>query len=193
VAEIAELAGWQEIVFFDKAFEKIKSNGIWPVTGDLEALLAQKDNFDAAIVAIGNNHIRCDRSDVLSKAGFSLISLIHPSAVISHHASIGAGTVIMANAVVNPFSVISDNVIINTAAIIEHDCIIKEGVHICPAVSLAGEVDVAEKAWIGIGSSVKQQCQIGAGSVIGAGAAVISDIPAGVIVCGVPAKIIKSV
>jgi len=192
VAEIAELNGWQEVVFFDQAAISIKKNGIWPVQGDFEDLLSQKSDFDAAIVAIGNNKIRIDKSELLRKSGIELATLIHPSAIISHHSRLGKGTVIMANAVVNPFVAIGDDVIVNTGAIIEHDCIIDNGVHICPGVSLAGEVKVCQRAWVGIGAMVIQQCLIGEESIIGAGSVVIENISSHVIACGVPAKEMKS-
>ncbi len=193
VAEIAELNGWQKIVFFDQNADSIQKNGAWSVEGDLDALLSQRAHFDAVIVAIGNNKIRCDKSAALSKAGFKLTQLIHPSAVVSPYSTVGPGSVIMANAVVNPFSVIGDSVIVNTGAIVEHDCTVHNGVHISPGVSLAGEVTIGEKAWIGIGACVKQQCLIGEESIIGAGSVVIEDIPPHVTVAGVPAKKIKSI
>jgi len=66
-----------------------------------------------------------------------------------------------------------------------------DSVHICPGVHLAGGVSVGDCSWVGIGSNIIQQLRIGAGVVIGAGAAVIGDIPDGATACGVPAKIIK--
>lgn len=192
VAEIAELNGWQEIVFFDQEAEKIQKNGDWPVEGRFEDLLIHKSGFDAAIVAIGNNQIRTDKSELLRASGVELATLIHPSAMVSRHSTVGKGSVIMANAVVNPFAVIGDHVIVNTGAIVEHDCGIENGVHICPGVSLAGEVIVAQGTWVGIGATVIQQCRIGEQSIIGAGSVVIEDIPSHATACGVPTKLIKS-
>jgi sugar O-acyltransferase (sialic acid O-acetyltransferase NeuD family) len=192
VADIAELTGWQSIEFFDQAAEDIQKNGIWPVRGTFDDLLRLGADFDAAIVAIGNNQIRTDRAELLLEAGIELATLIHPSAIISDHSAIGRGTVIMANAVVNPFAAIGDHVILNTGAVIDHDCAIEDGAHICPGVNLAGEVRVGHKAWVGIGASVIQQRHIGENSIVGAGSVVIEDVPANVTVCGVPAKPTKS-
>lgn len=192
VAEIAELNGWQEVVFFDQVAGDIEQNGVWPVEGDFEYMLNHKSDFDAAIVAIGNNQIRTDKSELLRASEMDLATLIHPSAMISRHSTVGKGSVIMANAVVNPFAAIGDHVIVNTGAIVEHDCRIENGVHICPGVSLAGEVSVGQGAWVGIGATVIQRCCIGEQSIIGAGSVVIEDIPSHATACGVPTKLIKS-
>lgn len=192
VAEIAELSGWQEIVFFDQEADKIQKNGVWPVEGNFEELLTHKDDFDAALVAIGNNQIRTDRSELLINSGIELATLIHPSAIVSRHSTVGKGTVIMANVAVNPFVAIGDHVIVNSGAIVEHDCCIENGAHICPGVSLAGEVRVGRGAWVGIGATVIQQRRIGEQSIIGAGSVVIEDIPSHATACGVPTKLIKS-
>lgn len=193
VAEIAELNGWQEIVFFDQAVAGLKKNGSWAVKGDFNNLLDQQPDFDAAIVAIGNNQIRSDKSALLRKAGFQLARLIHPTAQVSQYSRVGDGTVIMANAVVNPFSSIGNNVIVNTAAIVDHDCTVGNGAHLCPGVNLAGGVTIGKKAWVGIGATVIQQRRIGEESIIGAGAVVIEDVPSHTTVCGVPAKQQKSI
>jgi Serine acetyltransferase len=54
---------------------------------------------------------------------------------------------------------------------------------------LAGEVEIGDRSWIGIGASVIQQIRIGADVIVGAGAAVVHDLPDGVTAVGVPARV----
>jgi acetyltransferase EpsM len=54
-------------------------------------------------------------------------------------------------------------------------------------VCLAGEVRVGEGALVGIGANVTPRRVLGPWSVIGAGAAVIADVPAAATAVGVPA------
>jgi len=61
-------------------------------------------------------------------------------------------------------------------------------VHISPGARLAGGVCVGDLSWIGIGASVRQLVTIGARVVVGAGAAVVSDVPDDFTVVGVPAR-----
>ncbi|MFA9385125.1 MAG: acetyltransferase [Vibrio cyclitrophicus] len=193
IAEIAELNGYHNIVFFDDRWPSLKSVEHWSVSGDTSTLLSNVKEYDLTVVAIGHNAIRCGKQYELSQAGATFGLLVHPSAVISKYASINVGTVVMANAVVNPFSHIGVSCIINTGSTVDHDCKLDEGVHISPGANLAGGVEVGKNTWIGIGSQVKQLVVIGCDSVIGAGSTVVNNVPNFKTVVGSPAhELIKS-
>ena len=191
VAEIAQLEGYDEIVFFDDAFSKVKKNGVWQISGNTEALITSVSEFTGCIVAIGENSIRLSKSILLINKGAALVNLVHPSAVISSYSQVGIGSVVMANAVINPFAQLGIACIVNTSSTIDHDCVIGDGVHISPGVNIAGAVTVGHRSWLGIGSSFKQGITIGQGTCIGAGAAVISNIGDNVTAVGLPAKEFK--
>ena len=63
-------------------------------------------------------------------AGFEIVNLIDPSAIISNSAIIGDGVVVMPNVVVNAKASISDGVILNSGSVVEHECVIGDFVHI---------------------------------------------------------------
>lgn len=188
VAEIAELSGWRNIVFFDDAWPKITHNGPWPIVGNTKTLYENLENFDGVIIAIGDNQTRRQKHHELSQKTNSHIKLVHPRATISTYAKIGNGSVIMAGAVINPFASVGHACIINTGATIDHDCLIEDGVHISPGAHLAGAVSVGECTWIGIGASVKQCIAIGKNTVIGAGSVIVKNVPDSQTVIGVPGK-----
>lgn len=52
-------------------------------------------------------------------------------------------------------------------------------------------VDIADNVWVGEGAIICKGVSIGKNSIIGAGAVVVSDIPAGCISAGNPARIVK--
>jgi len=56
-----------------------------------------------------------------------------------------------------------------------------------------GPIVIGKNVWIGANATVVPSVTIGDGSVIAAGAVVTKDVPANVIVGGVPAKIIKKI
>ena len=188
VADAASLSGWREVIFFDDAWPTITQNGPWKVSGSSADIVAQASEFDGVIVAIGNNRVRKDLQRELSVAGLNVVSVVHPSATISHFAEIGAGSVVFANAVINACASIGSGCIVNTGAVVEHDCLVGDFCHLSPNAVLAGGVSAGELVWVGAGASVKQLVVLGEGVTVGMGSVVLRDIPAGHVVIGVPAR-----
>lgn len=145
-----------------------------------------------AIVAIGANAARTRIAGLALEAGLTLVSVIHPAAIVAPTAEIGAGTLILAGCVVNADARIGRNVIVNTGAVIEHDCVVGEGVHVAPNTTLCGGVRIGNECLIGAGTTVVAGRSVGAGTVIGAGATVLTDIPAGVKAVGSPCRVLES-
>lgn len=192
VADIAELTGWEYIAFFDDAYPSVNALGQWPVEGNTQTLVDNLDDFDCVIIAIGDNESRVKKYKYLKKMGATFTSLFHPQAVMSKYVSVGNGTVVMANAVINADSKLGDACIVNTSSSIDHDCILGDGVHVSPGSHLGGGVNVGSMTWVGIGVSVKQSLSIGKNVVVGAGAAVVSNLPDNTVYAGVPAREFKN-
>lgn len=191
VADLAESLGYS-VHFYDDNYPDTDTVGTWSVEGSLPDLLKAENRPSFAFVAIGNNHIREAITQKLEKLGFSIPALIHPTAIISKHAKVGGATAIFAGVVVNAFAVIGKGCIINSRSVVEHDNIIEDFVHVSPGTCLAGNVTVKKYSWVGIGSSVKQGVTIGENSIVGAGAAVVSDIQDNLVVAGTPAKKLRA-
>jgi sugar O-acyltransferase (sialic acid O-acetyltransferase NeuD family) len=191
VADAAEQGGWPSVAFFDDAWPGLQTNGPWAVEGNTEALLDRLMDFDGVIVAIGNNHTRVAKQSELVASGGKMATIIHPSAMVSAYATVGAGSVVFANAAVNACATVGVGVIVNTGAVLEHDCVVGDFAHISPNAVLAGGVVLGSLVWIGSCASVKPLIAIGEASVVGMGAVVIKDVPPGVTVVGNPAKVFE--
>ncbi len=187
VADSAQQQGWQHIAFLDRDPTRNELLGM-PVVGTDPAAAGLLQQFPDATVAIGDPRLRLDLLDQLERIGFRLPVIAHPRAVISQHATVQSGCVLFANAVVNPGSHLARGCIINTAATVDHDCRLEEGVHIAPGAHIAGGVHIGRESWIGTGACVREYLAIGAHVIVGAGAAVVSDIPDAQQVAGVPAR-----
>jgi sugar O-acyltransferase (sialic acid O-acetyltransferase NeuD family) len=182
---------WSSISFFDDRWPALERTEQWAVLGDTAALRTRVSDSAPGpkiVIALGDNTRRLELMQVLVQAGAALATVIHPSAVVSPHASVGAGSVVLAGAVVNPRARLGLATIVNTRASVDHDCSIGDGVHLCPGVTLAGNVTVHDRAWVGIGSCVVHGVTIGQDAIVGAGSAVIRNVAPGSTVVGSPAK-----
>ena len=132
VADIAVCCGYEDIVFLDDAEGVVESAG-FPVVGKVADACHYADaDF---VVAIGNAAIH---ERIQQQLGGSVVTLVHPGAVISRRAAIGRGCVVMAGAVINPDAVIGDGCIINTAASVDHDCVVGSFAHVSVGAHVAG-------------------------------------------------------
>lgn len=190
VADAAhEMGCWPEIAFLDDDKRDHGAGDVWPIIGRTSELERLRNKFSELAVAIGANDRRLELVLELIGLEYELPVIVHPTAYVSSKASIGSGTVILAQSAINPATTIGRACIVNTSASVDHDCWLDDGVHISPGAHLAGGVRVGRCAWLGIGSSVRDRVTIGQRAMLGAGAVAIDDIPDDCTAIGVPAKI----
>lgn len=182
VADIAKANGYDDILFVDDG------DNNYPLFTDI-----QHNHHIPIAFGIGNNRIRAKLFEKVTQCGFTIMTLIHPSSIISLTSTIGTGTVIMPNVIVNAHAAIGNGVILNSGSIIEHECDIENFVHISPNSALSGGVKVGELTHIGIGSNVIQGIIIGKQCVIGAGSVVVKNISNFKKAYGNPCKEIKDI
>ena len=143
-------------------------------------------------VTIGNPHgrTRLNLHKRLVEAGLGPVTAVHPTAYIERNATIGEGSQILAGAIIGAEACLGRQCIVNTRASVDHEDVLCDGVEVAPGATLCGSVHLEINAWIGAGATVLPRIRIGADSVVGAGAVVTRDVPSGVTVAGVPARVI---
>jgi UDP-perosamine 4-acetyltransferase len=168
-----------------------------PVLGGDELLGRQYDEGVVhAFIGLGSSADTRPRQRLYEFARLQrckLVTAVHPSAVVSPSARLGEGAAVLPGAVVNAGAQTGENVIVNSGAIVEHDCLLGAHVHVASGVTLASGVEVGDGVHVGAGATVIQGRRIGAGSVVGAGAVVVDDVEPGVVVVGVPARVLRRV
>ncbi len=187
VGDCARAIGrYNAIAFCDRQWPNFVSCMSWPIVGSDIAEVAEMGN--EVFVALGNARLRVEALQTLQRSPYRVATIIHPHAYVSADSVVREGSIVVAGAVVNIGSKVGRGAIVNTGATLDHDCEIGDGVHLCPGAHVAGNVIIGPESWIGIGSAVRQGVRIGAGVIVGAGAVVVSDVPDGLTVVGVPAK-----
>lgn len=146
---------------------------------DLPRIIKDTPNVLLGIGQIKSAGVREQMYRSLSGLGARFVTVIASSAVVSRHAKLGAGTVVMHHAVVNSKATVDENCIINTKAIVEHDAHIRQHSHISTAAVVNGNAQVGRGSFIGSGSILHEGVCIGSGVTIGAGLVVNTDIPDG--------------
>lgn len=159
-----------------------------PVLGDGNWIKNQDDS-PWVIIAVARSEIRRLLSHKISDCLFA--TLVHPLAWISPDSSLGEGSIIYPGVMIDINVNVGSHVFINKNATIGHDTVIEDYVTISPGVNIGGNVVIGRGCDLGINSCTVQGVGIGEWSVIGAGAAVTSEIPANVVAVGVPARAIK--
>lgn len=114
-------------------------------------------------------------------------TFVHPSCMISRSASIGIGTVIMAQTVVNPNAKIGKFCTIQSGATIGHDAKMGD-YNFVAAQAIVANLVMGNRNFIGINASTNNFITIGDDCFIGMAANVIKSIPSGTKVYGNPAK-----
>ena len=167
VLDVAESMKCYEIIHFlddGKAVgEKVLG---YQVVGKISECYLYSGNYTDAIVALGKNEVRLELTKRLKALGYHIPILIHSTSVVSRHANIKEGTVIMPQAVINADARIGTACIINTGAIIEHDCSVGDGSHIAYRAVLGGGAKVGCEVLVDIGSIVGRNADIADRTVV---------------------------
>ncbi|MCB9671461.1 MAG: acetyltransferase [Alphaproteobacteria bacterium] len=191
VVDAARASGW-EVVGFADGREEARGTGRLGVhvvaVGEDEGIALALAGGHHVVVAIGAPRVRGRIADRYAAAGVPLATVVHPTAWISPASTVGEGTVVFAGCIVQAGTRVGRSCILNTGCTVDHDTVLEDLVHLSPGVHMGGTVHVGEGTHLGVGVSVRNNVRIGSWSVVGVGAAVVSDLPDDVVCIGVPAR-----
>jgi sugar O-acyltransferase (sialic acid O-acetyltransferase NeuD family) len=118
-------------------------------------------------------------------------AVIHPTAVVSGSARVGSAGLIGALAVIGSHTVCGDYFMANRTASVGHDCVLGDFCTLGPAATLCGYSVVEDGVYVGTAAVLLPSVRVGRNAVIAAGAVVTRDVPAGSMVAGNPARIMR--
>ena len=171
----------------EKQGKQICGYPIMATDDDLPMLVQTYLYFLVTVGQVKSGAIRTRLFQQIEALGGILPTIISPTAYVSKHASIGAGTVIMHRAFVNAGARVGVNCIINTAALVEHDAQIGDCCHISTGAIVNGTCVVSDGCFVGSNAVLAHGIRLAPNGVIGAGAVVLADTQPNGLYAGSPA------
>lgn len=139
-------------------------------------------------IAIANPELRARIATKCIDAGLAFFQVRAGDVVEMDEVEIGEGAILSPSVILTSNIRIGKHFHANLQSYVEHDCVIGDFVTFAPTVRCNGNVTIGDHAYIGCNAVIKQGLTIGAGAVIGMGAVVTKDVPAGETWVGNPAK-----
>lgn len=186
--------------------EEIKGEYDCKIIGkDLKIILGDWSEIQRLIDEneLKNYHLESDRRN----SAIPMLDLknidarIEPGAIIRDRVTIESKAVIMMGAVINIGAKVGEGTMIDMNAVLGGRATVGKNCHIGAGTVLAGVIEppsadpvvIEDNVVIGANAVVLEGVKIGANSVVAAGAVVTENVPSGVMVAGMPARIIKNV
>lgn len=136
--------------------------------------------------------LRLEIAHRLDLAPERFVTLVHPQAWISKHASLACGITIQSGAQIAAGVRLAAHVGVGIATIIEHDTQVGPGSLLAAGVVIAGGVRIGAGAYLGQGCNIINNAKIGDMAIVGMGSVVLGNVGDGETVVGTPAKVLRT-
>jgi sugar O-acyltransferase (sialic acid O-acetyltransferase NeuD family) len=164
-----------------------------PVLGNMNDIPAffKKQAFDSVAIGVGYRHrgFRKEIFEFLKARQVPVTTFAHPTAHIEPSATIMEGSIVLIDCTIDARVRLHENVFVSSRCFLSHDVWIRAHTYCAPAINLAGRTEVGERCFLGIATTTVDGIRIGENVQTAAGAVITKDVPADVLVAGVPAVV----
>jgi sugar O-acyltransferase (sialic acid O-acetyltransferase NeuD family) len=165
-----------------------------PILAGLDAVSGALSSAQV-VVCVGNPRDYQARERIVARLGLPderYATVVHPSATVASGCQVGVGTVLLAQVATTVDVRIGRHVAVMPQVVLTHDDVIDDFATIASGVRLGGGVHIGRGGYLGAGALIRESVHIGAWSLVGLGSVVLSDVPAGEVWIGCPARFLRT-
>lgn len=181
----------EDLNVFDQNKDILVFQGSYPLIHTEEELKLAFAKDPRFVLGVGNPKHRHHLYEQMTRLGAELFTLKGQGNSLSGYADCKRAD-IFNHCFIGPNTRIGKGTLINTGAQIHHEVQIGDFTAINPAAVLLGAVQVGDLCSIGAQATILPGIKIGNRVTIGAGAVVTKDIPDGLTLVGIPARVLGS-
>lgn len=183
---------------FSKQISVFGDERLYVLFGEYQQIAAELQDFQEDILEI-KYEISCVNSAIPLKDIKDCEARIEPGAILREQVELGKGAIIMMGAILNIGAQVGEGSMIDMGAVLGGRAIVGKNCHIGANAVLAGVIEpasalpvvVEDDVLVGANAVILEGVRIGKGAVVAAGAVVTEDVLPGMVVAGIPAKVIK--
>jgi len=186
----AEPGSWKLLGFLDDdpALVGTLRAGL-PILGPTSELRAWPSA--QVVVCVGNPRNYAARESLVDRLALPVdryATVVHPTVSIGEGSAVGPGSVLLAHVALTAGVRVGTHVAVMPQAVLTHDDVVADFATIASGVRLGGGVTIDRGAYLGAGALVRESLTVGAWSMVGMGSVVLTDVPAGEVWAGSPAR-----
>lgn len=145
------------------------------------------------VLAVADAALRRRLDAELTAAGRRFADIRADTVRLRGPSQIGEGAILCDQVVITANARIGRHFHANLYSYVAHDCVVGDFVTLAPRVCVNGNTVIEDDVYVGTGAILRQgtpdkPLHVGRGAVIGMGAVVTKDVPAGAVVVGNPAR-----
>ena len=153
-----------------------------PVLDVLHAISRYKDDIRGAVPAVVCGAAREEIVATLALEGIPVVGVVHPAAVVSEHALLEPGSVVLAGAVISVGARVGAAAAVDCGAIVGPHAHLADFAEVGYGARIGGGARIGERATVEMGANILADVAVGQDARVVAGVTVHRDVEQGVTV-----------
>ena len=153
----------------EKVGQKVLSYSILGTDAEIPTWVGKEVYFLITIGQIKSAEPRIKIWHELKKSGALMATVIAPTSIVSPHATVSEGTIVMHRAVVNANAFVGIGCILNSCSLVEHGARVMDFCHISTGALVNGDAEVRGRSFVGSGAILEEGAIVPEEAIVPAG------------------------